>query len=70
MLAYTYTGRTICLDLGAYEGKTLDAYWMDPATGAMSFIREVTGEREVSFTPPPREDGPDSLLVVRCRERE
>lgn len=65
LLAYTYTGREIGLSLKAYQGITLEAYWMDPVTGMNSFIGDVTGKEEASFLPPEREDSQDIVLVIR-----
>lgn len=64
LLAYNYSGRTFALDLKAYRGKMLNAYWMDPVTGLKTFIREIPGGEQESFTPPPREDGEDIVLVL------
>lgn len=38
---------------------------MDPVTGMQTFICEVTGKEEAVFLPPEREDGSDSVLVIR-----
>lgn len=64
LVAYTYTGREISLSLEAYRGRRLAAYWMDPVTGLMTYIRTVEGEDEVSFLPPEREDSQDAVLVL------
>ena len=59
------TGRAIRLSLTNFKGKIKSAYWMDPVTGMQTFICEVTGKEEAVFLPPEREDGSDSVLVIR-----
>lgn len=63
LIVYTFTGRELVLDLSAYEGKKLAAYWMDPVTGAKTFIRIET-KKAASFLPPQREDGSDIVLLL------
>ena len=53
------------LSLTNFKGKIKSAYWMDPVTGMQTFICEVTGKEEAVFLPPEREDGSDSVLVIR-----
>ena len=65
LFAYTCTGRAIRLSLTNFKGKIKSAYWMDPVTGMQTFICEVTGKEEAVFLPPEREDGSDSVLVIR-----
>lgn len=65
LFAYTCTGRVIRLSLTNFKGKIKSAYWMDPVTGMQTFICEVTGKEEAVFLPPEREDGSDSVLVIR-----
>ena len=64
ILAYTFTGREITLDLSPYAGQGLSAYWMDPVTGLRSYLRAVPGKKEERFAPPSREDGSDTVLVI------
>lgn len=64
ILAYTFTGREIALDLSPYAGQGLSAYWMDPVTGLRSYLRAVPGKKEERFAPPSREDGSDTVLVI------
>ena len=66
LLAHSYTGREISLSLEAYRGKRLEACWMDPVTGLRTYIRTVADEEKVSFLPPEREDGTDTVLVLRA----
>lgn len=65
LFAYTVTGREISVSLEAYAGKEMSAYWMDPVTGVQTFICEVTGKDKVTFWPPEREDGKDTVLIIR-----
>lgn len=64
LFAYSFTGRKISLSLERYQGKRLGAYWMDPVTGLLTFICDVTGKMQAQFLPPEREDGPDAVLAL------
>ncbi|MDE6925424.1 MAG: glycoside hydrolase family 140 protein [Acetatifactor sp.] len=69
LLAYTVNGREIPLSLGDYADRRLAAYWMDPVTGLYTYSGEVSGTGEAVFTPPEREDGTDSVLVLLAEEK-
>ncbi len=64
LFAYTYTGQPICLSLTAWQGQKLDAYWMSPVTGCLSYIQTVTGCDSMTFIPPKREESTDIVLAL------
>lgn len=68
LLAYTVNGRKFALSLEAFEGRELEAYWMDPVTGLCTYARGITGGGEALFAPPEREDGTDCVLVLLAEE--
>lgn len=68
LMAYTATGRRITLSLGAFAGKSLEAYWMDPVTGIYTYTGTAAGGGEAVFDPPEREDGEDIVLLLQAAE--
>lgn len=66
LMAYTVNGRQIALNLGAFAGKKLEAYWMDPVTGIYSYAGIAAGGSEASFAPPKREDSEDIVLLLQA----
>lgn len=64
VMAYTVNGREIALSFEAFQGRKLEAYWMDPVTGLYTYARGFSGGGEAVFTPPEREDGEDIVLVI------
>ena len=68
LLAYTVNGRQFALSLEAFEGRELEAYWMDPVTGLCTYAGGITGGGEALFAPPEREDGTDCVLVLLAEE--
>ncbi|MBM3211345.1 DUF4038 domain-containing protein, partial [Candidatus Poribacteria bacterium] len=54
--------RTVSIDLNKLSGKKLKAYWYDPREGTASFLGEVEGKNQHSFTPPDVE--PDWVLIL------
>lgn len=59
LLVYNHTGRPMEIDLSKVSGKRKDAFWMDAATGRMSYLGEYGDS--ISYRP----DGPaDGVLIV------
>ena len=56
------------MSLEAFEGRELEAYWMDPVTGLCTYAGGITGGGEALFAPPEREDGTDCVLVLLAEE--
>lgn len=65
------TGKTAELDLSALKGKTLNANWFDPRTGA-TFAGGSFDEnnRRISVSPPSAGKGQDWVLVIDDAARE
>ena len=67
VFCYTYCGDAFLLDLTAYRGKRMAAYWTDPRSGSRSFIGIVTGTDRMLFAPP-RRRGASNDWVLELRE--
>ena len=65
LMCYICTGRDVNLDLSAYQGQNLKAYWFDPVTGGCSFIRELTGGGEELFSMPETDQSQDMVLLLK-----
>ncbi|MCM8730530.1 glycoside hydrolase family 140 protein [Hephaestia sp. GCM10023244] len=52
MMAYSYTGRSFRVRLGAIEGQQLRAAWYSPQTGATQPIGTIANRGERRFVPP------------------
>lgn len=66
IFCYDYMGNELTLDLSAYKGKKLYAYWMDPVSGTYSFLKEVTDMETFTVKPTARfSDHNDWVLVIR-----
>jgi hypothetical protein len=64
ILVYTYNGHDLRIDLSKISGASKDAWWMDPKTGEMTYIGNVTGS-EARFVPAGRQRvANDWVLVV------
>lgn len=68
LFAYSFKRRELSVSLKEYAGRNLAAYWMDPVTGDISYIMNVTDRSEITLTPPEREDSEDVVLVIRTEE--
>lgn len=68
IFCYDYSGREFTLDLSAYKELELEAYWLDPVSGAYSYIREVKGMDSLTVKPVARYAGQnDWVLVMTAR---
>jgi len=66
VLCYDYSGDEFMLDMSRYQGKAMDAYWMDPRDGSYSYITTLQGEEKHLFSPVARkEKANDWVLVLR-----
>ena len=66
IICYDYKGADFALDLSDLAGKTVEARWMDPATGILSYMGDVPTTVSVHFiTPEKHTGGFDWVLVIR-----
>ena len=66
IICYDYKGADFALDLSDLAGKTVEARWMDPATGILSYMGDVPAVASVRFaTPEKHTGGADWALVIR-----
>lgn len=64
IFCYDYMGEEFTISLAGYEGRKMYAYWMDPTSGVLSFIQEVTGLGEIAVKPPRRYCGQNDWVLV------
>jgi hypothetical protein len=65
---YTYTGKTIGVDLPKLGYKAVTASWYDPRTGATTVIGDFSGDKATEFDAPGQpQNGNDWVLVVEER---
>ena len=66
IVAYTYTGQTLTLDLTKISGKRKQAWWYNPADGTLSYIDEVKSSNKHSFKPDvnPGEGNDRALIII------
>lgn len=65
LFAYTYTGRSIRLQLGVLTGTELNAWWFNPRTGESQHIGEYANNGTAIFDPPGESrPGNDWVLVL------
>jgi Protein of unknown function (DUF4038)/Putative collagen-binding domain of a collagenase len=65
ILAYTYTGRNIELDLSALKNKKWKAFWFNPRNGGKTYFSTVKRAKMLSFNPPNvPQNGNDWVLVL------
>ncbi len=71
LFAYDYLGAAFAVDLTPWRAMTLDAYWMNPVSGCMSYFADLTGMDRVEVKPVARftQDN-DWVLVIRARKAE
>lgn len=66
VFCYTYMGDEFLLDLSRYINKDMDAYWMNPQDGTLSYIATLRGEKKWLASPVARKDkANDWVLVLR-----
>jgi hypothetical protein len=64
-LVYTYTGRTINIQMGKIDGGYVSAYWYNPRTGEKTYIGSYENKGTREFDPPGNEtDGNDWVLIL------
>jgi hypothetical protein len=64
-LIYTYTGRSIPVQMGKISGNTLKATWFKPSDGTAIYIGEFENTGTFTFeTPGEKADGDDWVLVL------
>ncbi len=65
LMAYSYTGREIKLSLEDYKEKRMMVFWFCPATGGKSYIKTVSGQSEITETPPAGDETKDIVLLLQ-----
>ena len=64
LLAYTYTGAAVRVDMSCISGDCKKAWWYDPSDGSLQYIGRFRGD-EATFTPPgPVAPGCDKVLIL------
>lgn len=67
LFAYTYAGDKFEISLELFKGKKAAAYWLNPASGAKSFIGTFEGQNSASFRPAKRRgDSNDWVLILKA----
>lgn len=70
MMAYTYTGRPITVQLGLFSGKRAAVWWFNPRTGESEYAGEVENEGTHEFVPQAESaPGMDWVLVLDDAEQ-
>lgn len=65
-LVYTYTGRTMQINMGKIGAKRVKASWFNPRTGKISSIGTFDNEGVLQFDPPGEVgDGNDWVLILK-----
>lgn len=71
IFCYDYTGHGFTLDLSSYQGRHLEVWWMDPVSGAYSYLQEADRMEMITVKPVAKHSGQnDWVLVVRSRNNE
>lgn len=66
VFCYDYSGDEFLLDLTGYQSKAMDAYWMNPADGTLSYITTLKGRDKWLASPVARKgEANDWVLVLR-----
>jgi len=64
-MIYTYTGRTIEVNLGKFSGDRVKCTWFSPANGKSSVIGKFVNKGRQTFDPPGEEkEGNDWVLLL------
>lgn len=67
LFVYDYMGDEFELSLEAYKGMELEAYWMNPQNGSMSYMGTISGVEKKAFRPTRRRElSNDWVLVLKC----
>ncbi|HEY8499386.1 MAG TPA: glycoside hydrolase family 140 protein [Clostridia bacterium] len=65
LFVYTFTGRSIRLNMGKITGDRVYAWWFDPKTGEMQKAGEYDNKGIMEFTPPENKNScPDYVLIL------
>ena len=64
LFAYTYTGGEFVLSLEHFNGKTVEGYWLNPASGAKSYIGTFKGSGSKSFRPVKRREFSNDWVLI------
>lgn len=66
IFAYTYTGDKFEVSLKPFEGKKAEAYWLNPASGVLSYMGIIEGKESLSVRPTQRHElSNDWVLVIK-----
>lgn len=66
---YDYTGRPFEVKLGMLSGERVNAWWMDPSNGSLSYIGALENKGIHTFTPARRHLGHNDTVLVLCDGR-
>lgn len=64
LLAYTYMGDAFTLSLAGFGGRTVEGWWLDPRSGARSYLGTLTGREQASFRPTRRREGANDWVLI------
>ncbi len=64
IFCYDYMGDEFKLDLRRYQDIALDAYWMDPRNGSLSYITTLKGQDEWLASPAARKETANDWVLV------
>ncbi|PKK87143.1 MAG: hypothetical protein CVV63_02075 [Tenericutes bacterium HGW-Tenericutes-8] len=68
IFVYTYLGESFEVSLKDYKLKNMEAYWMNPQNGSMSYIETYKNVESLKLKPTKRhEDSNDWVLVLKER---
>lgn len=71
IIAYTYLGDSITLDLSGFKNKQLKAFWINPQSGIKSFIGNIVNENKYTFKPVKRRElSNDWVLLIKVNSHE
>lgn len=64
IFCYDYSGDGFELDLGEYSHMAMDAWWMDPRNGTLSYFDTLRGQERRFFRPTARKSGANDWVLV------
>ena len=64
LFAYTYTGRMVSVKPNALTCEKVDAYWMNPENGDISFIVQYEAWKAASFEPVVRAENENDWVLI------
>lgn len=65
---YDFSGRSFEVKLGLLSGQNVNAWWMDPTSGKLSYIGKFANAGTHLFTPAKRHLGHNDVVLVLCSE--